>query len=74
MTLASHKPAPTSRPPGCGIARLNLDDADAAELAAWLTDRNYTARAIAEALTGYTGQSVSHQTVQRHRSGACTCP
>ena len=71
MALSDSPPALTKRG-GCGIARLDLTDAERAILDAWLADDRYSARRISERLAEDDYQ-VSYQIVSRHRAGTCGC-
>lgn len=64
-----------SRPPGprCSFARLDLPDADAADLEQVLADAAIPASAIAKALQAR-GHAIKQQTVTRHRQRDCSCP
>lgn len=71
MPLADTPPVapPTSK--RCGIAKLDLDDQDAATLDEWLG--KWPDAWIADRLAEETGKHVTYQIVQRHRHQRCSC-
>lgn len=75
MSLLSEAQDLARRPGGtCGMAILNerLSPEEQAELAEALSSR-VASEAIARALT-QRGHEIKHQTIARHRRGACACP
>ena len=74
MSLLDEAQALAKRPGGtCGVALLvrRLDENEQAELDE-LLDADVSSRAAAEALA-LRGHKMNYQTIQRHRSGVCTC-
>lgn len=70
MPLADTPPA-TKKRALCGVAKLNLDEADTATLHEWLG--NHSDASIAERLTEHTGISIGYQSISRHRQQRCSC-
>ena len=74
MSLLEEAQALAKRPGGtCGVALLvrRLGETEQAELDE-LLDADVSSRAAADAL-GRRGHSINYQTIQRHRSGVCSC-
>ena len=62
------------RGPECGVSllRAKLDKADAAALERVLADHSIPGTLIKKRLAA-AGHTIGHDTVQRHRRGACGC-
>lgn len=75
MSLLEEAQSLAKRPGGtCGVAVLvrGLSESERAELAEALAS-TVSARALSEALEGR-GHPINQQTLQRHRTGVCSCP
>lgn len=74
LSLAEFQLAAKPRRLRCGMAVLleALDDKDRAVVVQALADESINANAISRTLAA-NGHKASHQTVQRHRRGQCSC-